>query len=212
VTSQIFLLSPALCSGRRATFIRRADAAFPAAVRLRDGTLTLGEAFAFLSGLYFRGKLAYAHAFARPWPDGAGLLIITPTRGLLPADAPVSASLLDEFAGVDIAAEDRRYAEPLERDLAALASAAPPEARVVLLGSVATPKYAAPLARALGGRLHFPVDFIGRGDMSRGALMLRHVAAGAEMEYVALDAAARLRGPRPPRLAPLRAPEGPRRR
>jgi hypothetical protein len=59
--NRIFLLSPASCSGRRAEILLRERAAFDLAVRLRSGTgVTLGEAFSFLSGLYFRGKLAYA--------------------------------------------------------------------------------------------------------------------------------------------------------
>jgi len=201
VNPQIFLLSPALCSGRRATFIRRPAASFPAAVSLRAGTLTLGDAFAFLSGLYFRGKLSYARRFARPWPGVAGLLLITPTRGLQPADAPMNEALLDEFAAVDIAAGEPRYLGPLAHDLEQLALRVPTGARVVLLGSIATPKYAAPLFRAFGDHLHFPVAFVGRGDMSRGALMLRHAAAGEEFEYQPLDERAVLRGPRPPRLS-----------
>jgi len=200
VNPQIFLLSPALCSGRRATFIRRPDAAFPAAVSLRAGTLTIGDAFAFLSGLYFRGKLAYARAFARPWPGASGLLVITPTRGLQPPETPLTEALLDEFAGVDIAAGGARFLRPLTHDLEHLSRHVPAGARVVLLGSIATAKYAAPLARAFGDHLHFPVAFVGRGDMSRGALMLRHAAAGEELEYQPLDERAILRGPRPPRL------------
>ena len=66
---RIFLLSPADCGGTRADLLMRERAAFPLAVRLRSaGGVTLGEAFSFLSGLYFRGKLAYARRFARP-PD-----------------------------------------------------------------------------------------------------------------------------------------------
>ena len=200
MNAQIFLLSPALCSGRRATFIRRPEAAFPAALSLRAGTLSIGDAFAFLSGLYFRGKLAYARRFARPWPGVAGLLVITPTRGLQVADAPMDEALLDEFAAVDIAADEPRYLRPLAHDLEQLARHVPTGARVVLLGSIATPKYAAPLARAFGDHLHFPAAFVGRGDMSRGALMLRHAAAGEELDYQPLDERAVLRGPRPPRI------------
>ena len=74
---------------------------------------------------------------------------------------------------------------PLVADARALADALPARARVVLLGSVATSKYVEVLGEALGARLHFPSDFIGRGDMSRGALMLRSAASGVELEYVA---------------------------
>ncbi len=84
---RIFLLSPANVSGVRAKLIFREDATFPLALRLRDGGLSLGESFSFISGLYFRGKLAYARAFAQPPPhaQGArGAMVITACGGLLP--------------------------------------------------------------------------------------------------------------------------------
>ncbi len=133
--------------------------------------LTLGDAFSFCSGLYFRGKITYARRFA---PEAT--LVITPTRGLQPPDTVVTADLIREFAGVDIASDDVRYREPLERDLRALAARLPAGARVVLLGSVATGKYVDVLVRSLGRTLHFPPSFVGRGDMSRGGLLLRHAA------------------------------------
>jgi hypothetical protein len=173
------------------------------AVQLRAGTLTLGEAFTFMSGLYFRGKLAYATAFGRATNGDASVFVITPTRGLQPPSLAVTADLLDEFAGVDISAGDPRYHVPLERDVKALAAVLPPDARAVLLGSVATSKYVELLARTLGERLHFPPSFIGRGDMSRGGLLLRSARAAAELEYAVLDPAADRRGPRPPKLGPL---------
>ena len=63
------------------------------------------------------------------------------------------------------------------RDLRDRSAALPPGARVVLLGSVATAKYLEPIADVLGDRLCFPRDFVGRGDMSRGALLLQRVDA-----------------------------------
>jgi hypothetical protein len=201
---QTFLLSPAYCGGRRAGLLLRPDSTHTLAARLRAGTLTLGEAFSFMSGLYFRGKLTYASAFARPHGEGlTATLVITPTRGLQSPDLPVSIDLLLEFAAIDIAGGDERFRGPLERDAAALAAALPPAARVVLLGSIATGKYADVLAPALGGRLHYPADFVGRGDMSRGGLLLRSASGGAELDYVALDPEAVRRGPRPPKLDAL---------
>jgi hypothetical protein len=47
----LFVLSPALVDGARAGYLLNPDATFAAAVRLRSGDLTLGEAFAFTSGL-----------------------------------------------------------------------------------------------------------------------------------------------------------------
>lgn len=194
-TASVFLLSPAHCGGRRAGALLRPDATSPLAARLRAGTLTLGEAFSFMSGLYFRGKLAYARAFA-----GGGAYVITPTRGLQTPDAPVSVPLLLEFGATDIASGDPRYRAPLERDLAALTARLAPAARVVLLGSIATEKYVDVLAPILRDRLHYPTSFIGRGDMSRGGLLLRSAASGVELEYAPLDPSAPRRGPRPERL------------
>jgi hypothetical protein len=204
VLQHVYLLSPANCSGRRGAMLRRPGGASVLAQRLRDGTLSLGEAFAFISGLYFRGKLTYARAFCAARGPAAACLVITPTRGLQPIDAPISPALLDEFAGTDIAAGDARFREPLVRDLAALSARLAPDARVVLLGSIASDKYVTILAAALGTRLHFPPSFVGRGDMSRGGLLLRHAASGEELEYAPLEVASVRRGTRPPRLAPLR--------
>ena len=55
---------------------------------------------------------------------------------------------------------------------------------------------------AFGERLRFPADFVGRGDMSRGGLLLRAVRAGVELEYTPV-ATAVVRGRRPPRLEPI---------
>lgn len=197
----VFLLSPAHCGGRRATALLRPDASSPLALRLRAGTLTLGEAFTFMSGLYFRGKLAYARAFA----DEAareGSYVITPTRGLLSPDALVDVDLLHEFASMDIASGGARFREPLERDVRALADRLPRTGRVVLLGSIASTKYVEVLVPLLGARLHYPSSFVGRGDMSRGGLLLRAAASGMELDYAPLDLAAPRRGRRPPRLGP----------
>jgi hypothetical protein len=163
--------------------------------RLATGTLSLGEAFAFMSGLYFRGKLAYAQRFGQP-------LVITPTRGLQPPELIVSASLLQEFAAVDVNADDQRYREPLDRDLRRLAATLPTDVRLVLLGSIATGKYVDALTAVFGQRLHYPSAFIGRGDMSRGGLMLRSVADHVELDYAPLAPDASRHGPRPPKLEP----------
>lgn len=153
-----------------------------------------------MSGLYFRGKLTYASRFAI---EPGSCLVITPTRGLQPPDLPVSVELIEEFAETDIAAGDARYREPLERDVHRLAARLAPHSRVVLLGSIASDKYVDVLRPLLGPRLHYPIAFVGRGDMSRGGLLLRQADSGEELDYVPLDAAATRRGARPPKLAPL---------
>ena len=184
-------------------------AQFDLAVRLRSGQgAALGEVFAFVSGLYFKGKLAYAMAFARPPEPGAGLtgsgaLVITPTAGLRPAETAVTAEAIRAFAAVDIAANDPRYRGPLLASATALAEEIGPDCDVVLLGSIASAKYVDVLTAVFGARLRFPIDFVGRGDMSRGGLLLRSVRAGEELIYAPVTGAVR-HGPRPPKLAPIK--------
>jgi len=186
--SRIFLLSPAHCGGKRAGYLLDDRARFPLAQRLRAEGITLGEAFSFLSGLYFRGKLAYATRFARPRGRTDAVQVITANRGLLPADTRVGVEDLRDFAGVDIHQDDPRYRAPLERDLARLSAGKPD---IVLLGSIATAKYVDILTGALGERLLFPADFVGRGDMSRGALLLRASRDGHELACIPVAGAVR---------------------
>jgi hypothetical protein len=196
--SRIFLLSPASTSGRRAGYLLAPGARFDLAQRVRaPGGAAIGEVFAFLSGLYFRGKLTYARAFATP----DRIRVITADRGLLPAEHPVTLADLRAMARVDIALAARRFRAPLARDVAALAADLGGEGKVVLLGSIATDKYAAVLLEALGGRLLFPEAFVGRGDMSRGGLLLRAARSGEELAYRPLAGAVR-HGPRPAKLTP----------
>ncbi len=198
--SRVFLLSPAYAGGRRAQMLMSERAQFELARRLRGDNLpSLGEVFAFLSGLYFRGKLAYANAFADP----ATVLVITPNRGLLPANLPVSAQDLRAFSEVDIHEDDPRYRKPLERDIRKLVRQLEAEAEVVLLGSIATGKYVDVLLENFRERLLFPADFVGRGDMSRGGLLLRCAVDGCELKYIPVSGAIR-KGKRPPKLEPRR--------
>jgi hypothetical protein len=170
--------------------------------------------YRFLSSLYFRGKLAYARRFARPpAPPGAGaswlasgVLVITPSRGLLPDSSRVCLEHLEELREVPIDPQEPRFCKPLERDAALLRDALGPDGEAVLLGSVATTKYTAPLFRAFADRadrLRFPRELLGRGDMSRGGLLLRCVESGTELTYDPLPNKP-LRGTRPPRLEPRR--------
>lgn len=208
VRRTVFLLSPAHCGGRRAQILLSERAAFPLAVRLREAGAALGEVFSFLSGLYFRGKLAYGAAFGVPGMgpeagDSPGALVITPGRGLIPTDTVVRMEDLLEIASIGVSRDEPRFREPLERDAAALAATLSGDDRVVLLGSIATGKYVDLIESRLDGRLYFPAAFVGRGDMSRGGLMLRCVLRGEELEYIPIAGAIR-RGPRPPRLEPIR--------
>jgi hypothetical protein len=199
VAGRVFLLSPARLDGERARMLTRPAASFPLAVALRDGGVSLGEVMAFLSGLYFRGKHAYARAFGRPPRTVAsGGLIVTSNRGLWPMERPVTAGDLVALAEGDIDSDDDSYRAPLERDLGRVAAAG---ADIVLLGSIASEKYVAPMTTVLGERLLFPPTFVGRGDMSRGGLLLRCVEQETELDYAPVLGAPR-HGKRPARLPP----------
>jgi hypothetical protein len=198
---RIFLLSPAHCGGKRAQLLLNECAVFPLAQRLRSSGISLGEAFSFLSGLYFRGKLTYAGRFARPPAGEAGVQVITTERGLLAADTAIGIHDLREFGTVDIRPDHPRYRTPLQRDVARLQQLR--DLEVVLLGSVATGKYVDVLLEVMGERLLFPVEFVGRGDMSRGALLLRAAEAGRELIYEPVAGAVR-RGRRAQRVGTQR--------
>ncbi len=201
--SRIYLLSPARSDGKRAQMLLNPRASFPLAVQLREPEgAEIGEVFSFLSGLYFRGKLTYANAFAlRSQPQS--ILVITADRGLITPETRVTRDDLQQFSGVDIAAGDDRYLMPLTRDVASLDATAPRDADIVLLGSIATGKYVDILVSVFGSRLVFPSEFVGRGDMSRGGLLLRAARAGQELQYSPVEGAVR-RGKRPPKLEPVR--------
>jgi hypothetical protein len=196
---KIFLLSPARCSGERANLLYRDQAAFPLALRLRSAQATLGETFTFLSGLYFRGKLAYARRFAA---DSSDIFILTTNSGLLPPDTLLTLKTLRAMAAVPIDPTEPRYTRPLKRCAKSLAQNHP-DAQVILLGSIASGKYVDLLLSIFSDRLKFPTEFVGRGDMSRGGLMLRSADSGTELDYIPVSGAIR-NGKRPPRLEPVK--------
>ncbi len=196
---RIFLLSPAHAGGERARLVLNERAPFDLAVRLRGAGAPLGEVFGFISGLYFRGKLAYAMEFASPPKGIPGALVITPSRGLRTPECMVTLQELREIAAVPINAADPRYSQPLIRDMEIVAGKAGRGCDFVLLGSVATVKYLEPLLGILGERLLFPLEFIGRGDMSRGGLLLRCARQRVELTYIPALGAIR-HGKRPPKL------------
>ena len=200
-SGRVFLLSPANVAGKRAKMLLNPKASFELARRLRTGDgVPLGEAFAFMSGLYFRGKLAYARAFAQA-PNGCeGVLIITTNRGLVSADALVTPDELQAYSDVPIDARDERYTQPLIRDAVSLSASC--ACSIVLLGSVASGKYVDHLLPIFGKRLHFPKEFVGRGDMSRGGILLRSVTANRLLTHIPVAGAVR-RGNRQPKLTTL---------
>ena len=160
-----------------------------------DG-VPLGDLFAFVSGLYFRGKLTYARRFARR-PSrgnpivGSGVHVITPNAGLRSPDTRVTRAAVRGVCrrrhrrrqrGVPPSARAQR-ARARARDRA--------DCEVVLLGSIASPKYVDVLLAIFGDRLLFPSDFVGRGDMSRGGLLLRQRPRAWSSPYVPVAGAVR---------------------
>jgi hypothetical protein len=129
--------------------------------------------------------------------------VITPNAGLRNPETFITPRAVRAFAATDVSPDNARYRRPLEASARALAREIGFECDVVLLGSVASPKYVSILLEIFGDRLRFPIDFVGRGDMSRGGLLLRCAEAGSELEYVPV-AGAVLHGARPPKLPPKR--------
>jgi len=200
---RLFFLSPARLDGARAHIIMRDQAAFDVAIRLRQGKATLGEVFSFMSGLYFRGKLFYAKAFVPPALRASRIFIITSGAGLVAADTRVTREEVKKLAGVGIDDENHLYALPLKRDAQELAKTIGPDCLVILLGSVATSKYSGPLTEVFGERLLFPAEFVGRGDLSRGGLLLRAALSGKELRYKPVGRSTQ-HGSRPPKLSKKR--------
>jgi hypothetical protein len=197
--SRVFLLSPANTSALRGQLLLNKDAQLELAHRIRRRGAPLGEIFSFISSLYFRGKLAYAKVFGNPPPGMPPMLVLTTSRGLLLPETTITLNELIEMSGVPIDLGDSRYREPLVRDARALSDQLPLGSKIVLLGSIATGKYVDPLLEVFGPDLLFPEKFVGRGDMSRGGLMLRCAESRLELDYVPLASAIR-RGTRPPKL------------
>jgi hypothetical protein len=182
--SRVFILSPANCNGLRAQWVLKKSSRSDLAMRLRSGGVSLGEIFTYLSALYFRGKLAYARNFAEPPSSCPGILIITPTAGLLAHDTLIRLPRLRGFGRVPIHVKNQTYRAALRRSARELVTQVGTECEIVLLGSVATGKYLDILAPIFGRRLRVPAEFVGLGDMARGGLLLRCVRENRQLNYV----------------------------
>ena len=184
MSGKVFLLSPASTSGLRAKQLMSPRAQFPTALRFQAGEVMIAEAFAFMSALYFRGKIAYALHFG----GAENSYVIAPGFGLVPPTWTLDEQRMRKMARTDVDIKDRTYVKTLRDSATKLAKSIDDDAEVVLLGSVASGKYVDVLLPIFGERLRFPHAFAGLGDMSRGGLMLRAVRANRELEYVRLDA------------------------
>jgi hypothetical protein len=186
---KVFLLSPANAGGARARLLLSATSELELVVRLRRTGAPLGEIFSFMSSLYFRGKLTYSQRFAAPPTGTPGVLVITPSRGLVAPEHMVTLADLEEMTRGEVHHENESYCRPLMRDAQLLMERLEVETKVVLLGSIATPKYVKPLLEIFGERLMFPAEFVGIGDMSRGGLLLRSFREETELKYVPIAGA-----------------------
>lgn len=191
---KIFLLSPASLSGERARQLLDPGARFSTARQYRSPEgVPVEDAFTFLSSLYFRGKITYARHFAAPPPElssaelEGGVFVIAPGFGLVLPSWRITEERMEVLRRTPVDLKHRAYCEPLREHALALREHLPPAAEVVLLGSIATGKYVDLLLPVFGGRLVFPRCFVGRGDMSRGSLLLKAVRADEELEYSTLD-------------------------
>jgi len=183
--TRVFLLSPANLNGLRARQLMSPRAKFDAAQMYRTPEgVPVALAFAFMSALYFRGKITYALHFAEP----SNVYVIAPGFGLVAPDWRITEERMKTLGRTEVDARKRNYRKPLQRDAKALAQSLPDGAEVVLLGSVASGKYIDILWPIFGDRLVFPAMFAGLGDMSRGGLLLRAARANRELEYARLDA------------------------
>jgi len=184
-TTTVFLLSPANVSGLRARQLMSPRAKFEAARMYQSAEgVPIGLAFAFMSALYFRGKIAYALQFA----EMESIFVIAPGFGLVPPDWRITPERMKVLSNTEVDVRKRNYRKPFERDAIRLAKTLDDDAQVVLLGSVASGKYVDILAPIFGERLLFPAIFAGLGDMSRGGLLLRAARANRELDYTSLAA------------------------
>lgn len=187
--STLFLISPANLQGKRGQMLLGPPGSSEIARQLRTTSVPLGELFTFVSGLYFRGKLAYARAFGRAPAGKPSVFVMTAGGGLCLPDDPVTLGRLEGWQGVTVSETNPHFTAPLQRHASELWDQHGDGARFVLLGSVASNKYVAPLREVLGERLLFPERFAGLGDMARGSLLLSAVADGRELAYAPIPSA-----------------------
>jgi hypothetical protein len=199
---RLFLLSPAKVGGVRARLLLNQRAPFALARQFHRDGLSVADIFSFASALYFRGKITYARQFADA-AEGDVIRVITANAGLVDPDQILTPAELERFGRVDIHEDDPRYHRPLRRDAKTLAAGFSPQSKAILLGSIATGKYRDVLLEIFGEQLVFPGDFVGRGDMSRGGLLLRAARANQELPYISVRGAI-LKGKRPPKLPRLK--------
>jgi hypothetical protein len=134
----------------------REQADFDLAVKLRQGTATIGEIYTFMSGLYFRGKMAYAEAFRAAPPGIPPGVVIVPGVGLVPPETAVDVGQLRTVADVPVDEGNHVYRSALLRAARLLDEYAGSACSYVLLGSIASGKYTGRSLRFLASASCFP--------------------------------------------------------
>ncbi|HVW27966.1 MAG TPA: hypothetical protein VHC69_21530 [Polyangiaceae bacterium] len=185
--SPVFLLSPARLDGQRGALLTKATSNFDIARALRSPEgACLADVFSFVSGLYFRGKVAYAREFGQARARAPASYVLTAGGGLCALDERVTLARLERWASVVVSEKNPHFTAPLIRTASEALAAHDAATRFVLLGSVATNKYVAPLLEVFGDRILYPKEFAGLGDKSRGALLLAAVRERRELAYAPL--------------------------
>ena len=132
VPGRIFLLSPANVSGIKGQRLLSPTGGSDLALRLRNSGAPLGEVYRFISSLYFRGKLDYAHRFQNPPRGIAGVQIIT-GNGLMLPETIITLSDLRRISATSIDEKNSNYRLPLDSDLLCLRERVSEETEIILL-------------------------------------------------------------------------------
>ena len=127
---------------------------FELAAKLRAGAATLGEVYSFISGLYFRGKVAYSDAFGSAPQDLPPAVVIVQGLGLLPLQTLMTAEKLTAAGAVSIERDHIAYRTALLRDAKAVKSASGASCQFVLLGMTAQYDLISALSHHLVNALH----------------------------------------------------------
>jgi hypothetical protein len=122
---------------------------------------------------------------------------MAPVLGLRSPETAIATHHLRAMGELEV--ESEAYVVQLRNDALAINAEIQVDTQIVLLGSIASGKYVDTLIDVFGARLVFPEAFVGRGDMSRGGMMLRAAKSGEELAY-AMVAGTQRHGKRPPKL------------
>ena len=112
MSQRVFLLSPANTSGERARQLLSPRAKSDAAqlYRTEEG-VPIAIAFAFMSALYFRGKITYAIHFG----GVENTFVIAPGFGLVPPTWCITEERMKTLSRTPVDVRKRNYRKPLER-------------------------------------------------------------------------------------------------